>query len=219
MRQKFGNFLRSTMLFLVLSAGMLAMTNVDLSWYPVAMTVSQKSAVAPKSLWTKLTEGKVAAEDTGPAGQLRALLEQDDLADQNPFANLSSQDPLNDIFKAGVVRFQRKTLRSRTYRDESGYDLVHYEIDQAGGHKSQILAYLEREAGEITEGDISGEGQPSMHVEVPVILVVRNAGEQSEYSVFRDGALIESSTISTPDADHLLTQRLSDGIPFLSVSR
>jgi len=215
MKQRVGHILRSVLLFLITSAAMLAMTNVDLSWYPVAMTVTSQPSGTSKSFWKRITEPKSTSEDTSAAAQLKALLSQDDLADQNPFANLSSEDPLNNIYRAGVVRFERQTMRSRSYRDESGYDLVHYTIDQAGGHKSHILVYLERTLESLEHPD----GEPSMQKEIPVIIVTMNNGDESEYSVFRDGALIETSSIPTTQADNLLAQRLANGIPFLSVSR
>lgn len=215
MKQRLGNIVRSVLLFLITSAAMLAMTNVDLSWYPVAMTVTNQPTAASKSFWKRITEPKPMVEDTSATAQLKALLAQDDLADQNPFANLSSEDPFLKIYSAGVLRFERQTMRSRSYRDESGYDLVHYSIDQASGEKSHILVYLER----TLESLESAESEPSIHKEIPVILVTTTNGEDSEYSVYRDGALIESSAIPSSQAEGLMAQRLANSIPFLSVSR
>lgn len=215
MKHRIKNIIRSILLFLVTSAGMLAMTNVDLSWYPVAMTVTNKPTVTSKSLWRQITEPKTTVEDTSTEAQLKALLAQDDLADQNPFANLSSEEPLNAIFKAGVSRFERQTMRSRSYRDESGYDLVHYNIELSDGRTSHVLVYLERTLEALENPD----GEPSIQKEIPVIIVMMSSPEESEYSVFRDGALIETSQIPSTQAENLLAQRLANTIPFLSVSR
>lgn len=215
MRKTAHSLLRHTFLFAVLTAAVLAVSNPDIAWYPVTLTVINQHGLVQKNSGSfKSAPAKPGAEDTSALAQLQSQMAQDDLGDSNPFSNLSTEVPFEDVYKAGVVRFERQALRSRTYRDESGYDLVHYEVELESGRKAHILAYLER-----TIESLGSSGEPAMAAEIPVVVVAINTGADTNLSVYRDRILVESSAVSSGQADELLARRLKEGIPFLSVAQ
>ncbi len=211
MKNRLSTGARSVALLVVLFAAALSVSNPDISWYPVNMTVASNGVMQKP---VARVESSVGIE-AGPLAQLQAQLATDDMADQNPFANLSSEVPLQQVFAGGVARFQREALRSGAYRDESGYDILHYEIEQSGGRKAHLLAYLDRSLESLGSTD----GEPEVQADTLVVMVLKPVGEGLEMAVFRDGVLIETSAISTAVADSLVAQRLNNGIPFLSVAR
>lgn len=215
MKNRMSTWLRNLLLLIVLFAAALSVSNPEISWYPLQMTVGTNNGGGLIQRPVARLQSAVGA-DAAPLTQLKAQLATDDLGDQNPFTNLSSEEPLARIFAGGVERFERKALRSGSYRDESGYDILHYELEQAGGRKAHLLAYLEQSIRDLESPD----GEPRLQTDTLVLIVLRpGAGEGLEMSVYRDGALIETSEISTAAAETLMAQRLSNGIPFLSVAR
>jgi hypothetical protein len=54
---------------------------------------------------------------------------------------------------------------------------------------------------------------------IPFVVVVLRDGERVNYSYYRSGDLIENTELPLSEAESLLAQRLSQGIPFLSVAR
>lgn len=208
MKNRIVTWARNGIGLVIIFAAALSVSNPDISWYPVEMTVGEGAVVQRpverlRSL-PKAEEGLVA--------QLKAQFLSDDLADQNPFSNLSSEVPFNAIYESGVEGFERQSLRSGSYRDESGYDLLHYQIHLADGRKSHVLAYVDQGLDALT-------ADPSPAEEAVVLMVFRPAQEGMELAIYRDGALLETSSLSSAEADSLMAQRLSNGIPFLSVAR
>lgn len=205
---------------LCISAAVLAIANVETLWqeshHADGIENPQQAGVDKKHLKKKTT---LALEDNIPAGfkplqsALSRSLEQDELMDENPFAHLSSSDPLQQIMTKGVTKFHREVYRSPDYQGESGYDLVSYEIEHTDQSKSTVLAYLER-ANENTWHNV---GAPDERI--PFIIFMVSSGEGVTYSFFRAGHLTEQSTLTSAQASDIVAQRLSSGIPFLSVSR
>lgn len=201
---------------LCLSAGILALANVETIWQEYHHDELQENHQSLKAFrkaqGLKRVQLALNPEPIGyPAGHasLSQSLEQDELLEENPFAHLSTLDPLQAIVKKGVVRFERETYRSPNYQQESGYDLLSYVIHQVDGTESTILAYLERaEVGSSTSGE-----------RLPFVVFVLTDGNQSKYFFFRSGNLVEQSDLSHAEAQSLVSRRLSSGIPFLSVSR
>lgn len=207
MTKKIRPAFRQILLTFVLVAAGLSVSNPDFSLYQ-----ADTPGILQKPL-PRLSSNITREE--GPIAQLKAQLSSDDLADLNPFANLSSEVPLDSLLKRGVVSFERKALRSGAYRDEAGYDILHYEVGHPGGAKSQILAYVDRSM----EGLSPSDSEPQVQKETLVLMVFQPTETGMELAVFRDGGLIETSPISLSEAESLLAQRLSNGIPFLSVAR
>ncbi|NJL25815.1 MAG: hypothetical protein HC902_11990 [Calothrix sp. SM1_5_4] len=143
--------------------------------------------------------------NTAVAAALKEALAQDELKEQNPYAGLSSLDPIRAIFDKGVSVFSRQTYRSSEYTGESGYDVVHYEIEHPDKSKSSILAYLERM--------LSQEAAGSGSERIPMVLITGN-----EVSVFREGILLERGSLAPEAAEELVASRLAAAVPFLSVS-
>jgi hypothetical protein len=126
---------------------------------------------------------------------------------------LSTLDPLQKVMQKGVADFHRETFRSPDYEEESGYDLLSYAIENKDGSKSTIMAYTEKFEGKravyvvfmIGNGNGNSNGNSN--------------GDGAAYSFFRGGELIEQTDLTSAEADKLIAQRISQGIPFLSVSR
>lgn len=145
--------------------------------------------------------------------ELSQALEDDEIKEENPYAGLASLDALHQIMKAGVTKFRRETYRSPGYQDESGYDMVHYEIEHPDGRTSVILAFVDR-TEVIGPHDI---GTPDRGV--PIVIFMTSKGDAMAYSMFQSGKLIEQSELPTAKAQQLIANRLAEGVPFLSVSR
>ncbi len=205
---------------LCISAAVLAIANVEAVWQ------EYRHSDAVENLQQTSKDGKMAKKKTTlaldeniPAGfkplqsALSRSFEQDELMDQNPFAHLSSSDPLQQIMTKGVTKFHREVYRSPEYQGESGYDLVSYEIEHTDGSKSTVLAYLDRADPNMWRN----VGAPDERI--PFIIFMVSSGEGATYSFFRAGHLVEQSALTSTQARDIVAQRLSLGIPFLSVSR
>jgi hypothetical protein len=201
---------------LTLSAGILAIANVETIWQEYHHSDYQETRTVLKNQRkvSHLTLSAATTADFKPLqSNLSRSLEQDELKDENPFTHLSTLDPLQQIMFRGVAHFKRETFRSPDYQEESGYDLVAYEIEHTDGSKSSILAYLEK----LDSTEARGVGMPDERVPF-VVFVVAN-GESVSSSIFRGGALINQTDISPGEAEAMISHRLSLGVPFLSVSR
>lgn len=206
------------------SAGVLAIANVETIWQEYHRTDPNEhhESVSLKKTKRWTLAQKVAL---GPAidasspnfkplqSALSRSLEQDELGDENPFSHLANLDPLHEIIGKGVTKFRRETFRSPQYQGENGYDLVSYEVQHSDGSQSSILAYLER-ANATTWHNV---GAPDDRITSVVFMVANGIG--ATYSSYRAGALTEQSTLTSTEAQTLISQRLVSGIPFLSVSR
>jgi len=144
--------------------------------------------------------------------EISQSFEQDELQDRNPFAHLSSTEPLQNLLRKGVVKFKRETYRSPVYREESGYDIISYEVEHPDHSKSSILAYLEKAEGEDT-GKAGADGR------LPFVVFMVSKGNSTDFSFYRGGSLIEQSELTREEAQAFVSHRLRDGIPFLSVAR
>ncbi len=221
MTQKFLSRSRKVFGSLCLSAGVLAIANVETIWQEYhrgALQESHELINAHNKGW--LPKGKTELATRGTTiykplqSALSRSLEQDELHEQNPFSHLSSLEPLQEIMKKGVAKFQRETFRSPAYQEESGYDMISYEIEHPDGSRSSILAYLERADQAGPKRDI---GAPDERIPFVVFMVASEKG--STYSYYRGDALVEQSGLTTTEAQAFVAQRLSSGVPFLSVSR
>jgi hypothetical protein len=205
---------------LCLSFAILAIANVETIWNEYRHTDPQDAGLLMKSVSGKKAAVKMALAPASRPGTFKPLqselsqsLEQDEFIDGNPFAHLATLDPLHQIMSRGVSRFHRETYRSPDYHDESGYDMVHYEIEHPDGRNSVVLAYLDRGIAGVHE-----IGAPDQGVPVVIFLVAMD-GEEVSYAVFRASQAVEQTKLPTAKAQELVAQRLSEGVPFLSVSR
>ncbi len=221
MKHKIWSHLRKGAVTISVSAGCLAIANVETIWqvHQSQDHQEQNRFLASRSSGGKKSPVKLAI----PANEkvaykplqsaLSRSLEEDELHDENPFAHLSTLEPLQKIMQKGVAHFHRETFRSPDYHEESGYDLLSYEIEHTDGSKSGVMAYLEKpEAGTST-----AIGAPDTRM-VFVVFMVAN-GASSNLSFYRSGELIQQSELSTSEVQTFIAHRLSEGIPFLSVSR
>jgi hypothetical protein len=208
---------KKVLVSMCLSAGVLAIANVDSVWQerlhtadynPVRLESRQKFRARMAEVAPRIKE----PEDSEAGTQLASFntsLSQDEIGNRNPFANLSSLDPLSEIMNKGIVRFQRQAYRSPDYRKEAGYDLVEYEVIHPDRSQSTILAYMETPLVD----------DPSVQPVPVVMIVTAESKDQTKQTLYRDGNLVEQNQLSTADAHQLITQRLNAGIPFFSVSR
>jgi hypothetical protein len=141
-------------------------------------------------------------------------LSQDELKEENPFDTLSSSDPLNKILDKGVLSFRREAFRSPHYQEESGYDLLSYEITHPDKSISTIVAYLENPGG---PGQVRAIGEPDERA--PFVMFMVSEGLHATQYFFRKGTLIEHSDLKPSEARAIVSRRLNTGVPFISVSR
>lgn len=202
---------------LTMSVAVLAIANVEMIWqgYQAKTEVNENLQAHGQSQHTRVKlELETKPDHFKPLqSALSQSLEQDELKDENPFAHLANLDPLRQLMNKGVTKFHRETFRSPDYQDESGYDLLSYEITHGDGSKSSILAYLEKTDSTLWRN----VGAPDPRAVYVVFYVAGK--EQTVYSFFRSGVLVEQAELSQADAEKQVAQRLSQGVPFLSVSR
>lgn len=221
-----GEFPRKIVVSILLSAAVLSIANVDMLWqeHLHGSNPDVRREATVRQLRARLTEAtKVAAAaspETGRRGtgaskaafgglvaRLRDTLAQDEIGDTNPYATLSSLDPLTQVLNRGVADYRRQAFRSPRYKDEVGYDLVHYEIQHPDKTISNILAFLDYPLAEGTEP-------------VPTVLILEGqAGDLVRQTLFRAGTLTDQSGTSQAQAQASVNLRLSSGVPFISVSR
>jgi hypothetical protein len=209
--------------YFCLSMGVLAIANLETLWHNQSqmdlpenevinsnMKARDKARIRPK---VKLEWASNNPHFKPLQSSLSQSLEQDELKDQNPFAHLSTMEPLHQIMLKGVTKFKREVYRSPQYQDESGYDMLAYDIEHNDKSRSSLLAYLEKP----DESAWRNVGAPDQRL-IFVVFMVSN-GERTTYSFFRGGDLIEQSDLTMAEAQTLIAHRLSTGVPFLSVSR
>ena len=219
-KAKIRNAVRGMLVSVVLAAGLLALVQIEPPTEDLPITW-RKPGITQHNTWRRMYEATVGvvkkAKPLVLTDQLRQLMSEDELGLGNPFANLSSEDALNAIFKSEIKAFERQTLRSPTYRDESGYDLVHYEILHANGTMSNVLAYIDPH--EKFQANANASGVPQVREDVVVVMILTPKQDKNEYAVYRGGALEEVRLLIPEEGEAMLAQRLEAGIPFLSVSR
>jgi len=206
--------LRGILMSVVLAAGLLALMQVEQPYDE--QEAAWRKPVTQRNTWRKLYDAAAVVAGAKPSADraaldLRELMDGDELAGINPFENLNSEDTLNRVFSRGIQAFERQTLRSPSYREESGYDLVHYEILHKDGSMSSILAFLEQPEDSASAFDV--------RTETAMVMVLTPKDGQQEYALYRDGALEELNMLMREEGSALFAQRLEAGIPFLSVSR
>lgn len=202
------------------SAAVLAIANVETIWQEYHRAEIQESGrdLRYVARWrpqkAKVSNLKLPEDVRNPQQtQFNQSLKQDELNDENPFDHLGNLDPLKRIIALGIVKFRRETFRSPDYQQESGYDLLSYSVSQADGSHSTILAYLDRPELNTWHN----VGAPD--VRIPFVAIVIGGGEQSSYNLYRNGELIEQSLLPGIEAEAIVSHKLSQGVPFMSVSR
>jgi hypothetical protein len=197
------------------SAAVLAIANVETIWqgYHRDELREEAQTLAPKQIVPHI-KLKAAVHGVKPLqSELSQTLEGDELKDANPYAELSTMDPLQQIMRRGVASYRRETYRSPDYQDEGGYDLVSYKIEHSDGSRSSILAYLEHPDGH----QARNVGAPDQRI--PFVIFMVSNGETSRYYFFRSGQLIEQSDLTQDEAQSLVSHRIGQGVPFFAVSR
>lgn len=209
--------LRRIMTSIVLSAGILAIANIDSVLHENnqgKQFARERMRAAKDRLRQRLeVADQKPSRPRGLENMLRDSLAQDEFNDILPFASLSTLDPLSLVMQKGVAHFDRTVFRSPDYQGESGYDLVQYDIEHPGGSRSVILAYLDRPLLTASRN----VGAPDSRI--PVVMILDAQGEQAAYSLYRAGNLIEQSQIPAGDMSGLVAQRIAQSLPFMSVSR
>jgi len=196
-----------------LSAGVLAIANSETIWQEYHRGDLQESHElinASNNRWRPKAGREGVDMESATYKPLQSALsrslEQDELHEQNPFAHLSNLDPLQEVMRKGVSRFHRETFRSPTFKEESGYDMISYDVEHIDGSRSSILAYLESPDAQASE-------------RIPFVVFMVSAGSGSTYSFYRGNTLVEQSALTSSEAQAFVAHRLSEGIPFLSVAR
>jgi hypothetical protein len=209
-----------------LSAAVLSIANIDTFWMDFLKDSRQEShelvQTAP-STWKPThtpDSPKAPVKEASHSSNFKPLqsdlsrsLEQDELLERNPYASLSNLDSLQTVLKMGVTKFHREAFRSSAFQEDSGYDIVSYEIEHPDGGRSQILAYLDK----ADPSDIRDVGSADVRVPFVVFMVAR--GETRNYSFYRSGVLMDQREMSVQDADDYVAGRIRNSIPFLSVAR
>ena len=197
----------------LVSAGILAIANVETIWQEYHHEELREDNVLIKKVAYKSHRAKRVSLNLRPTPtkhqegieQQAALiesLERDEIADENPFANLKDLAPLQATMRKGVISFERNVYRSPSYQSESGYDLLTYTVTHPDNSKSTIVVYNEA----------------STCVTFAVADLEVN-GEAIDYFLFETGNLKEHVKLTAADADSRFAARLSAAVPFLSVSR
>lgn len=188
------------------SAGVLAISNIETIWRDEAHRgdYAEVRRDARVHLTERLAPRPKAAKSL-TITELTESLANVELGEVNPFARLSTLKPLDAVLAKGVLSFKRQAYRSPNYKEESGYDLVSYQITHPDQTSSVILAYLEPTL----------EGPDA----VPVVLIVLNGPEHARQALFRAGELTESQSVPLSVAQGMVARRLNAGVPFLSVAR
>lgn len=207
MKKRISAVLRRSLLSVFLSAGILSIANIDSIWREAEhqeKLVMMRVEKERQALKTRVISSSAEGENAKAA--LKEAMNSDEIAEGNPFIHLSSTDAIQQILAGKVTRFERQTYRSPHYQGESGYDLIHYAIRDARGETATILAY--------TEKPIASEEEPKVYV----LIHVRN-GESFDQYLYRSGDLISQSQVAPAVSQELVAQRLSAGVPLLSVAR
>ena len=198
--------LRNTFVSACAAIGLLAIANVDaIHQEPESPAYHAASAVPPRPRLNDRLIAPKGALVPGVLADLRAALGAVELGRSNPFADLRDLKPLEAVLARGAVHFKRQSYRSAHYQEETGYDIVAFDITHSDQTKSTILAYLER----TLEG-------PDV---VPVVLLVTNGPERAKQALFRGGELAESQSVPLSVAQSMVAQRVNAGVPFFSVAR
>lgn len=212
---------------LLLSSAVLAIANVDTLWqerlhqadtFQVAQPSKQAVGLKLKSRLPAASQEVIKEQgaELSSADKLSAAMTQDEIAAENPFANLSTLDPLNSIYSKGILNFQRQAFRSSEYREEFGYDLLEYDIEHKDHSHSIVLAYVEKPLVDKLTNDSQN---PQVSGRVPVVIMMESANGLAKQAVFRSNLLINQSELPLIEAQALVNDKLSSGIPFFSVAR
>lgn len=204
MKAKLLQSVRTLFVTLIMGIAMVAVVQFD---NPVETVIPLKRKAQVKPDWRRMypSDGIVDGKSNNHVEkELKARMADDDLLGKNPFSHLSVPEALEKAI-AHATAFERQTLRSRSYRDEAGYDLLHYEVLRRDGSLAQILAYVSEAA----------PGDP----EKVIVMILSPSKDMSEYSLFQDGTLSELKNVASETGVGLFTDRLASGVPFLSVSR
>lgn len=214
-KQRLIGLIRKTLASLCLSAGVLSVATID-SLYTenehAGDLVKARIAKSRQVLESRTFRAKQLLNSQ--SSNLRESLAQDEFGEVNPFASLSSLDPLTAILERKVKSYQRQAFRSPDHHEEAGYDLVHYEIQLGDGGRADILAYLER-ASLTSERGVGASAEER----VPFVIIMNESKDSTAYAYYRAGDLLENTILPLSETRALLAQRLSAGVPFLSVAR
>lgn len=194
---------RKSFVSLLMAAGVLAIANVDSvlpghgpTFYEVKEAPKYKAKASPpgqqnlKNLKVQFGLG---------LDRLRNSFAEDEFNDEKPFVALIDAEALNLLGQKGVKHFVRQAYRSPQYKNEFGYDRLHYAIEHEDGSHSLVLAYLEGSS--------------------PVVSVFVGEGSQSRNFLFRSGQLVDRSNLPVNQAQLVVNQKIEDSVPFLSLSR
>lgn len=204
--------LRGIAMSIVLAAGLIALMQAESD--PQPESAWRKIKQPKQHAWRKIFKPGPLSRSEKVAGDLKNAMSADELAGLNPYETLSSEDALRRLLERPILTFERKTLRSPSYRDEAGYDVVHYDIQHTDGSQSSILAFVDHTGELVTTDNVEIRGEET----VIMVLTPKDGGEQ-EYALYRNGALEELTTVPPEESASLVAQRLDAAIPFLSVSR
>jgi len=207
--------LSKVVMSIALSAGVLAIANMEIIWQGYKGGDKREDHAVLQASTRKATLPLADHSQTFKPVQsaLNESLEQDELREENPYAHLSTLDPLKQIIQKGVAKFHRETYRSPDYQEESGYDLISYEIEHTDGTHSTILAYLEKTDPKLWHNVGVSDSR------VPYVMFFISHGDKTIFASFRAGDLIEQAELSPADSKAQIAKRISQGVPFLSVSR
>lgn len=202
MKNRFVSVARKAAVSLSVSAAVLSIANIDamIGERRHALLEAQKQVQGQEQLQVQLAPLRALKPQLITTNErFRDSLTQDELGEENPFAMLSGMEALTKLMSKGVRHFERQTYRTPRYKGESGYDLVHYTIEQFDGTHSSVLAYLEGHT--------------------PMVVISVGEGLKSELHVFRGGDLMERSVVAGTQAHAAIDRRINESVPFLSVSR
>lgn len=137
-------------------------------------------------------------------------METDEFDQGNPFLALNSIYPLALILDHGVVGFRRDAYRSSHFLGGAGYDIVKYEIDHGGGHRSYILAYKEKTGpDQIAIGH--GDARPTFS-----LFVVPQQDDQVFLSLYQDGRPVQNDVVGRDLGLRRVTSRIDQSTPLMT---
>lgn len=186
-------------------------TQFDIERHIRADRVTPKTQAKIKRVQEVKDQLDVAATAaTGPIRQvdseLTQMLAEDELDSQNPYSELSSPVPIQEIFAKGIRGFDRRTYRSPNYHETFGYDLVTYEVRHEKS-KSLILAHT------------SNSGIEGVPTKTFVVFISPLSEGMVRWTQFEDQLLAYDRVMSEEEATTQMSSLIQSSIPFLSVSR
>lgn len=209
----------------VMAAGMLAQNGEPLPTSPLGLELKAlgralkshpQSAAPDAAAFLEKAKGVASLDDllnlpvSPEAKSLLQRMQADEFDQGNPFLTLASVYPMALLLSRDVKSYSRGAYRSTQFLGGVGYDVVKYEVEDANGGLSFILAYKEKTAAnQVAIG--ARDRRPTFS-----LFIIPQDETQVFYSLFQDGQLIENQAVPREQAVLQVTQRIEQSTPLLT---